>query len=108
MVAVMCTIDHKRVDETTTTFVQSLQHKTSSMGLFNLGGANKEQRASIAEYSASLDAALKDDQLDGGMREQLESEKRKFDGMSEKEQKRWVDFKRGQNKQGTLMVDLEA
>lgn len=78
------------------------------MGLFNLGGANKERRASIAKYAASLDATLKDDQLDDGMREQLESEKRNFDGMSEKEQKRWVDFKRGQNKQGTLMVDLEA
>lgn len=71
------------------------------MGPFNLSEAKRGRRASIAEYSASLDTALDDDRLDEGRRKQLEPEKKSIDNMSEKEWKRRADFKRGQGKQDT-------
>ena len=53
----------------------------------------EERRASIADFSASLDDRLQSD-LDEKERTSVKNEKESFANMSEKEKVRWIDFKK--------------
>jgi len=47
-----------------------------------------------------LDENLRDDTLDEEQRKAIEAEKEEFERMSEKEQKKWVEFKMGKARPG--------
>ena len=63
----------------------------------------EDRRASITDYSASLDDRLQDD-LDEKQRTAVQNEKNNFHNMSDKEKMRWIEFK----KRGTLGKDQGA
>ena len=58
--------------------------------------AQEDRRASITDYSASLDDRLQDD-LDEKQRTAVQNEKNNFDNMSDKEKMRWIEFKKRGN-----------
>ena len=75
------------------------------MGLFTPSSKTSDRRTSIIDYQTRLNSSITDPSTDEKERTALEDEKARWDKMTEKEQKRWVDFKLGNGWKGMWRID---
>lgn len=70
------------------------------MPLFTSSRTITSRRASISDYNSRLECSIADSLTSPEERKVLKNEKSRWEKMTEKEQKRWVDFKLGNGWKG--------
>jgi hypothetical protein len=75
------------------------------MGLFGSSSKTTARRTSIIDYQTRLNSSIADPSTDEKARTALGDEKARSNKMTEKMQKRWVDFKLGNGWKGKWCID---